>query len=350
MTVSKNRQGDVGVQKKLVMLAGCLLLASIIMGGCTNMQSKTTTVTKGYPNKPITIIVPFSAGGGLDLVARTLEKEAPKYLGQPFIVVNKPGGTGTIGWNELASASPDGYTLGISDIDLLLHPLYGLSKYHYPTALEPIAQVTTLPFIMVVPADQPWQDIEEVIKYAKQNPGQLKSGHPGIGSPPHIIGETFAKVAGVTLEQVPFRGANDVTVALLGNHIQIGFVNPATVKEQIKSGTLRALATTGQQRLTDPDLAQIPTLKEQGFDIVLNNWFGVVAPKDLSPEVKAKLEEGFKAIIADPEFKTNIENLGLQLEYLNSEDSKAKWRSDGEKLAKTIQETGILEQIEEQKN
>ncbi|MBP2631934.1 MAG: hypothetical protein H6Q70_2562 [Firmicutes bacterium] len=315
------------------------------------MQSKTTLTAKNdYPTKPITVIVPFSAGGGLDLVARTLEKNAPKYLGQPLVVVNKPGGAGTIGWNELVNSTPDGYTLGISAIDVLIQPLYGATKYHYPSALEPIAQVTTSPWIMVVQADQPWQDINEVIKYAKQHPEQLKFGHTGIGSPSHILGANFANVAGITSEQVPFRGASDVTAALLGNHIQFAFINPSTVKEQIKNGKLRALAMTGEQRLTDPDLAQIPTFKELGFDIVLTNWFGVAAPKELPPEVKAKLEEGFKAMITDPEFKANIENLGLQVEYLNSDDSKEKWRLDGDKLAKSIQETGILEQIKAQKN
>ncbi|MBP2629563.1 MAG: hypothetical protein H6Q70_191 [Firmicutes bacterium] len=312
------------------------------------MQSKTTTIN--YPNKPITVIVPFSAGGGLDLVARTLEKLAPKYLGQPLVVLNKPGGAGTIGWNELVNASPDGYTLGISAVDVLIQPLYGSTKYHYPTALEPIAQATTSQWIMVVSAEQPWQNVNDIINYAKQHPGQLKLGNTGIGSPPHIIGEAFAKVTGVTLEQVPFRGASDATAALLGKHIQIVFTTPAIVKEQIKNGTLRALATTGKQRLTDPYLAQIPTLKELGVDIALTNWYGIAAPKELPPEIKAKLEEGFKAMIADPEFKTNIENLGLQVEYLNSDDSKERWHLDGDKLTKNIQETGILEQIKAQKN
>ena len=338
-------------KKSLTLSTICLLLISILLGGCTDMQSKTTLTAKNnYPTKPITVIVPYSAGGGLDLLARTLEKEASQYLGQPLVVVNKPGGAATIGWNELASASPDGYTLGMSAIDILIQPLYGSTKYHYPTALEPIAQVATSPWIMVVPAEQPWQDITSLIKYAKQHPGQLKFGTTGIGSISHILGETFAKATDITLEQVPFRGANDVTVALLGNHIQIGFVNPATVKEQIKNGTLRALATTGELRTMDPDLAQIQTFKEQGFDIALTNWIGIATPKELPPEVKTKLEESFKAMITDPEFKTDIEKLGFQVEYLNSDDSKEKWRSDGDKLAKTIQETGILEQIKAQKN
>ena len=339
------------MQKRLlILLTVGLLLISMIMGGCTNMQSEATNATKSYPDKSITVIVPFSAGGGTDLLARALEKIAPKYLGQPLVVVNKAGGAGTIGWNELVIASPDGYTLGMSAIDVLIQPLYETTKYHYPTALEPIAQISTTPLIMVVPAEQSWQDVDTLIKYAKQHPGQLKVGHSGIGSPSHIIGEAFAKTSGITLEQVPFRGGSESTVALLGNHVQIAFMNPSTLKEQIKNGTLRALATTGEERLIDPELAQIPTFKELGFDIALTNWFGIAAPKDLPPEIKVKLEEGFKAMIADPEFKANVENLGLQVEYLNSEDSKEKWRSDGDKLTKTIQETGILEQIKAQKN
>jgi tripartite-type tricarboxylate transporter receptor subunit TctC len=337
-------------KKALVLSTVCLLFISIIMGGCTDMQSKTTTAIKSYPNRPITVIVPFSAGGAMDLVARALEKYAPKYLGQPIVVVNKPGGTGTIGWNELTNANPDGYTLGISSIELLVQPLYGTTKYHYPTSLEPISQVATLSTIMVVKADHPCKNVDEIISYAKRHPGQLKFGHSGIGSMSHIIGETFAEVADINIEQVPFHGASESTAALLGNHIQIVFGNPSTVKEQIKNGTLRALATTSEQRLTDPDLAQIPTFKEQGFDITSNTWIGLTAPKELPPEIKAKIEEGFKAIIADPEFKANIENLGLQVEYLNSEDSKEKWRLDADKLTKTIRETGVLEQIKAQKN
>ena len=314
------------------------------------MQSETINSKNNYPNKPITVIVPYSAGGGVDLLARLMEKKVPQYLGQPLVVVNKPGGAGSIGWNELASASSDGYTLGISIIDLLIQPLYGETKYNYPTALEPIAQVATAPFLIVVEAKQPWKNVNDIVNYAKQHPGQLKFGHSGIGSLSHIVGETFANVTGITFEQVPFRGSSESTAALLGNHIQIVFTNASSVKEQIKNGTLRALATTSEQRLTDPDLAQIPTCKELGLDIVSSTWFGVAAPKELPPEVKAKLEEGFKAIVADPEFKANIENLGLQVEYLNSEDSKEKWRSDGNKLTKTIQETGVLEQIKAQKN
>ncbi|WP_199883988.1 Bug family tripartite tricarboxylate transporter substrate binding protein [Anaerosinus massiliensis] len=314
------------------------------------MKTQAEVSEKKYPTKPITLIVPFSAGGGLDLVARSLEKMAPKYLGQPLVVINKPGGSGTIGWNELVSSPSDGYTLGISAIDVLVQSLYGTTKYHYPTALEPIAQITTSPWILVVNADLPCEDINSFIQYAKNSPQNLKLGHPGIGTLPHILGEKFSKLSDTKFDEVPFRGASDVVASLLGNHIQFSFINPSTVKEHIKNGTLKAIAITGDHRLTDPELEKIPTFKELGFDIVLTNWFGIAAPKDMPPEVRTKLDQALKEIAADPEFKTNIENLGLQLEYLNSDESKDKWISDGDKLYKSIEETGILDQIKAQKN
>jgi len=308
------------------------------------------TTTNKFPEQPITMIVGFSAGGGGDLLARSLEKLSIKYLGQSLVVINKPGGSGTIGWNELVSSSPGGYTVGMTTTDLLLQPLYGQTKYPYLTALEPIAQITVSPFVMIVQADQPWQNVYELIEYAKQHPGQLKFGHTGIGSLPHIVGETFANDADINIGQVPFRGGSDVIAALLGKHVQVAFTSPFTVKEQIKSGTVKALAVSSEQRLTDPILAQIPTFKEQGFDIIFNYRQGVAVRKGLSPEVKTKLAEGFKAIILDPEFKSNMDTLGVEIEYLGPKEAQDKWIDDNTKLTKVIKETGILDIIKGQKN
>ncbi len=337
------------MQRKIVFsMAICFLFISLLMGGCNSMQNK-PTAAKTFPLKPITIIVPFSAGGGTDLIARSLEKVAPKYLAQPFVVVNKPGGTGTIGWNELAGSNPDGYTLGITALDLIVQPLYGPTKYHYPTALEPLAQVSNSTFVMVVDANESWNNLAEIIAYSKEHPGELKFGHSGVGSTGHILGEALASTANISLRQVPFRGSSEAATALLGKHIQIAFLNPVTVKEHIKNGTLRALAVSSKQRLTDPVLANIPTFKEEGLDIVLNNPNGVAAPKGLPPEVKAELVAAFKSIVSDPEFKTNMDQLGMQVEYLDSKRSEEQWLEDNNKLSKIITETGILERIKEQK-
>jgi tripartite-type tricarboxylate transporter receptor subunit TctC len=337
------------VQKKSwVLLIACLLII-LILGGCTNMQDKTVTTTTKFPDKPITLIVPFGVGGGMDLVARLLEKSAPTHLGQPLVIINKPGGAGALGWNELASAVPDGYTLGISGAEILLQPLYGQTKYHYPTALEPIAQISESPQILAVLASQPWENINDLIEYAKQHPGQLKFGHAGVGSINHIVGESFGKNAAIHIEQVPYQSAAEVMTSLLGGHVQIAILTAALGKEQMKSGIVRTLAIGSEQRLTDPVFANVPTFKEQGFNIVDRGWFGIAAPKDLPLEVKNKLADGFKAIINEPEFKKNIENLGLEVNYLGSKESAVRWLDDGEKLTKTVQETGILDKINEQK-
>ena len=340
-------------KRSLISLAVFLLLVSIIIGGCTTMSDKPIAkpiTDNKFPEKPITMIVPYSAGGGTDLIARVMEKESVKYLGQPLVVVNKPGATGNIGWNELASSSPDGYTLGMTVIDLILQPSYGNTKYHYITALRPLIQIATTPLIMVIKTEQPWQNVHQLIEYSRENPGQLKFAHGGIGSMPHVVGETFAKVADSNIAQVPFRGASDSITALLGNHVEIVFVPSASVKEQIKSGTVRALAVASEHRLTDPYLAHIPTFKEQGFDIVFNNWYGVAAPKDLPPEAETKLAEGFKAMISDPEFKSSMNILGAEMEYLGPNETQNQWIVDNEKLTKIIQETGILDKIKAQKN
>ncbi|HWR42225.1 tripartite tricarboxylate transporter substrate binding protein [Sporomusa sp.] len=313
------------------------------------MQSTPATTTTKYPDKPITVIVPFSAGGGLDLTARSLEKLAPKYLGQPLIVVNKPGGAGAIGWGELAGASPDGYTVGITGIDMLLLPLYGSAKYDYPTALTPIAQVAASPMVLAVQANKPWQTLDDLIKYAKKNPGELKFGHGGVGSFPHLLGEMFGQAASITIEQVPFSGAGEATAALLGGHVQLSFVNPMVVKEHMKNGTVRVLAVTGEQRISDPVLAQVPTFKEQGLDVILTNWYGVAVPKEMPVQVKNKLSEGFKAIITDPEFVKSMSNVGLKVEYLGPQESQTKWLADSQKLTKTLQDTGVLEKIKSQR-
>ena len=303
-----------------------------------------------FPEKPITFIVPFSAGGGSDLLARSLEKVSAKHFGKPLVVINKPGGAGVIGWNELTASSPDGYTLGIIGTEIMLHPLYGSTKYHYLTSLEPIAQISNSPFVMIVRADQPWQNVHDLIQYATQYPGKLKFGHSGVGSMPHIVGEVLKQTANINIEQVPFRGGSETIAALLGKHIEITFLNPQSLKEQIKSGTVRALAVSSKDRLADPDLAQIPTFKEQGIDIVFSYRYGIAAPKGLSPEVEIKLAEGFKAMISDPEFKKSLDALGVEIEYLGPKENQDQWIADNEKLGKIVQEAGILDKIKAQKN
>lgn len=333
------------VHKRLLL---AVLLVSIIIGGCS--KSMPADTSEKYPLKPITLIVQYAPGGSSDLLARSMEKTAKKYIGQPLVIVNKPGGGGTLAFNELVESKPDGYTLGMSGTGTILQPLYGTTRYHYPTALEPIAQIASAPVVMAVRADSPWQNIEDIIQYAKQHPGEIKFGHPGLGSLPQIIGEMFAKEAGIKIEQVPFLGTAESATAVLGGHIQLVFTSsPSDIKELVRSGKLRALAVSGEKRLTQPDFANVPTFKENGLNIAFTIWQGIAAPKGLPEDVKNNLVQGFEKVINDPEFVSNLEPLGLTVEYLGPKESTEKWISESKQLDKIVKESGLIERIAAQR-
>lgn len=332
------------------LLITVLLLALITMGGCGGMQSTSVNTQDKYPSKPITLIVQYSAGGSADFLARSMEKKAKEYLGQPLAIVNKPGGGGTIAWNELAEAKPDGYTLAMTGTGVILQPLYGPTRYNYATALEPIAQIAITPVIAVVRADSPWKTIEDVVEYAKLHPGEIKFGHSGLGSGTHIVGEMFAKEAGIEIEQVPFQGASEAVAAALGGHVQLLFASsPSDIKEFVKSGQLRALAIPEEKRLTQPEFADVPTFKERGLNVVFTVWQGIAAPKELPEDVKNKLAQGFRKIVTDPEFIKNMADMGMTVEYLGPQESTDKWISDSNVLTRIVKETGIAERIAAQK-
>lgn len=322
---------------------------AIMTGGCT-MGAKESVVSEKYPAKPITMIVPFAAGGSTDMLARVLEGFAQKYLGQPLIVVNIPGGACTIGMNELAGASPDGYTIGMVGPSLMLQPLYGQTRYHYPTALEPLVNVISFPTVLATNSEKPWKDLRELISYAKQHPGEIKFGHSGIGTGTHVAGEMFAQEAGIQIAQVPFRGESEAMAALLGGHVQLICVsNPAVLTDHMKNGTVRILGVAEENRSTIPGFENVPTFKEQGVNISFNFWNGVAAPKGLPASEKARLAEGFKKMIEDPAFKKNMEELGMSIQYMGPDEFSARWIEDNAKLTKTIKETGIAELIAAQK-
>lgn len=326
-----------------------VLLASIfIIGGCSTLPTEKFEYDD-YPKNPINLIVPFSAGGGTDLQARALEKMFVKHLNQKILVINKPGGGGTIGWNELVQATPDGYTLGMTATELLMQPLYGQTKYHYPTAVEPIAQIVSTPFLLVVNSDQSWDTLEQFIEYGKDNPGQLKYGHGGVGSITQALAASFSVMAGISTEQVPFQGGGETLSALLGNHIQFAFADPSVVKEQLKAGKVKALAITSDERSVDRELKDIPTFKESGIDLSLSVWTGIAAPKEVPEEIRQKLSSALEEMTSDPEFQATMKTLGVQIDYLNAADSKEKWVKEIDSLSRMIKDTGIDRQIREQK-
>lgn len=333
--------------KLLAVLIGFLCL-SITLGGCSNMSMESTTSGQ-YPTKPINIIVPLAAGGSADLMARTLEKSSPKYLGQPLVVVNMPGGGTTIGMNEIAGAQPDGYTIGFVSAAEILQPIYSETRYHYATALEPIVQVVGLPMVVAVRADTSWSNLGDLVNYAKVHPGEIKFGHSGLGASSHIVGESLAKEAGIKIAQVPFRGGAESLTALLGGHVQFILGTPGSFLEHVKGGKVRILGVATEKRLVVPGMEDVPTFQEQGINVAFDFWQGIAAPKSIPAAEKAKLAAGLKAMINDPEFEKSVLNMGMEVKYLGPDEFNDQWAESNVKLTRIIKETGIADIIKAQK-
>ncbi len=328
-----------------------IILVVLAIFWCMTFVTGSCGVGAPYPAKPITVIVPFAAGSSTDTIARMLEKPARRYLGQPFIVVNKPGGAGTIGANALAGADADGYTVGIIATSVMVQPLYGQTRYHYPTALEPLAKVVTAPMVIATLTDQPWKNLDELIAYAKNHPGEIKIGHSGLGTATHITGEAFAREAGIDIVQVPFRGDSESLAALLGGHIQlIVAATPCPLKEHVSNGTIRLLGVAEEKRLTLPGLENVPTLQEQGIHVAFSFWNGIAAPKGLPAADKARLAAGLKEMINDPGFKKEMAGIGMPVEYRGPDEFSEEWITDNANLTKIVKETGIADLIAAQKN
>jgi tripartite-type tricarboxylate transporter receptor subunit TctC len=327
-----------------VVLIGFLLLV-IIVGGY-KMHSK--MALQEYPSKPITVIVPFCAGGTADIIVRRMEGAGIKYINQPMVINNIPGGGGTIGWNKLIEAT-DGYTIGYVGTSALLQPLYGQVKYHYPTALEPLVQVSEAPALMVVSADSPWNTLNDVSEYAKAHPGEVKFAHPGIGTALHIVGELFTKNAALDIAQVPFQGDSESIAALLGGHVQIVFTTLPSIIEPIRAGKVKVLAVSGEKRLTSSECNSVPTFTEQGLDIIYTTWHGIGVPKNMPKPIQQKLAKVFEGIANDPDFQNKMQTIGLEVKYLGQEEFMKKWSAEANRLAKITRETGVADKIAAQK-
>lgn len=338
------------MSRKASAAAVFVLLFALVIAGCS-LQNKTANSESGkYPVKPITVMVPFSAGGMTDILTRAMERSAIKYLGQPFIIVNKPGGAGTIAWNELVKAKPDGYTIGVVTLGAILQPIYGQSKYNYLTALEPIAQFANPSMVLSILPGSKYKTLAELVTYAKEHPGEVKIGHSGIGSWTHVLSEMFAQAAGIKVEQVPFQGSSEEIAALLGGHIDVIVSGTPELREYVKSNTIKAVAITGSHRINVPDFNDVPTFKEQGYNITTNSRHYLAVPKEMSPEIKQKLVACIKNIITDEEYQTTMQQLGIEAEYLGPDGCIKEWTLDSEILTKAVHDTGVFERIAAQKN
>src|SRR5262245_15850420 len=264
---------------------------------------------QAYPSRPVKIIVSFAAGGPTDILARLTAQWLSERLGQQFVVENRPGGGGNIGAEAVVRSAPDGYTLLMIDATPAVNAtLYDKLNFDVLRDIAAVAAVAQQPLLMLVHPSVPAKTVPEFIAYAKANAGQVNMASAGTGSLPHITGELFKLRAGIDLLHVPYRGTGAAYADLLGGRVHVAFFGPVSAMEQVKSGTLRALAVTGSKRLGD--LPDIPVVAEFLPGYEASSWFGVCAPKGTPSEIVDKLNQEVNAAIGDPKFKSRIAELG----------------------------------------
>ncbi|RLA79818.1 MAG: tripartite tricarboxylate transporter substrate binding protein [Deltaproteobacteria bacterium] len=286
-----------------------LLVAFVLSAGAAPVK---------FPTKPITIVVPYSAGGGTDLQARALASVADKYFGQPVVVVTKPGGGGAVGAAYVARSKPDGYTLLYAVPAVVVIKPYMVKTPYSFDDLEPLMRVSDSPRILVVGAQQPWKTLEEFLDYAKKHPGAVKYGSAGPGTTTHIAMEGFAYAAGIKLTHVPFKGCAKAIAAVLGGHVAMFGAIPSECYQYIKAGQMRALAVFSKQRL--PELPDVPTLIEKGINFSDSSTRAFFLPKGVPPEVKKILHDGFKQTLEDKSFKALFKKLGEPISYMSGDE------------------------------
>ena len=281
---------------------------------CALAASLALSSAMAWPDKPVTLLVPFPPGGSTDLIARTLAPKLQEKLGGTFIVDNKGGATGTIGAGMVAKAAPDGHTILVSSLGPYVIAPHLLAKVPYD-ALKDFDYITVAvqaPNVLVVPAKSPHQSMADVIAYLKANPGKMSFASSGNGSSDHLTAELFWLQTGTSGLHVPYKGGGPVMTDLLGAQVDSSFMNVNTAMPQILAGKLRALSITSAKR--SPLLPNVPTLEEIGVkDANVYSWQAIAAPRGLPADIKSKLHAAIVAGLNDPQVKAKLLDLGFEI-------------------------------------
>jgi tripartite-type tricarboxylate transporter receptor subunit TctC len=274
-----------------------------------------------YPTRPVTLIVPFPAGGTTDVALRALATATEKYLGQSIVVENRAGAAGTLGpANMAATAKPDGYTISQLPGTVFRQPFMTKTSFDPATDFTYIICLTGYTFGVVVRSDAPWKTFPELLAAAKANPSTITYGTPGAGTTLHITMEQIAKQQGVKLVHVPFKGNAETTTALLGGHID-AVADSTGWAPQVNDGKFRLLVSWGATRTKN--WPTVPTLKEVGIDMVSNSPYGLGGPKGMAPEIVKVLHDAFRKGLDDPSNVAAMTQLDQEPFYLSSEDYRA---------------------------
>ena len=272
-----------------------------------------------FPQREVTIVVPFNPGGASDMTARIIAKGMEAELGKPVVVVNKAGGSGGVGMSMVARSAPDGYTISYVPVELVMHKTLKLSDLE-PNTFDYIGQTTMVPAALTVPVDAPYNTVAEFVKYAQANPGKVRVGNSGAGSIWHIAASALEINQKVKFNHIPFEGAAPAVTALMGKHIEAVTVNSGEVKAGVDAGKLKILAIMTPER--DPAFPKVPTMIESGVKLEFVGWGGFAVAKGTPKPIMTVLSAALKKAASTDDFKTFITSRGMVVKYRNSDDFK----------------------------
>jgi tripartite-type tricarboxylate transporter receptor subunit TctC len=316
---------------KIVLFVAAALLVS---AGASQSQD--------FPSRPVTLIVPFAAGGTTDIGLRALAAATEKHLGQRILIENRAGAGGVIGPLHMATnAAPDGYTIAQIPITVFRYPFTTKTTFNPLTDLSYIISLSGYTFGIVVKPDAPWKTFQDLLADAKANPGKISYGTPGAGTTLHLTMEQIAKQQGIKWTHVPFRGTSDSTNALLGGHISV-VADASGWAPLVNNGQLRLLVIWSDKRSKSwPDA---PTLKEAGVAMVSNSPFGLAGPKGMDPKIVKALHDAFKKGMEEPSYVEVMTRIDQEPFYLNTEDYRAFAVRTFQEQGQLMEELGLKQQ------
>jgi tripartite-type tricarboxylate transporter receptor subunit TctC len=312
----------------------------LIATGISAIASAGAASALDYPTRPVRFIVGYPAGGATDILARLIGQGLSERLGQNFVIENKPGAGNNIGTEFVTNAEPDGYTVFlVNPANFINATLYTNLRFNFIRDIAPVASFTRVPNVMTVALGVPAKTVAEFIAWVKANPGKVNMASSGNGTSVHLSGEMFMAMTGAKMEHIPYKGAAPAITDLLGDRVQVIFDNMPSIVQHIHSGALRALAVTTATR--SPELPDVPALAETVPGYEASALFGMGAPKKTPPEIIAKLNQEINAVLAEPEMKKRLTELGGEPLISTPEAFGAMIAAETEKWGKVVTSAGL---------
>jgi tripartite-type tricarboxylate transporter receptor subunit TctC len=300
---------------------------ALILGSSALLLPSAVRAQAGWPSGPVTLIVGYAAGGGADINARELAQIMSPLIGQQMIVDNKGGAAGSVGARTVASAKPDGQTLFYAvGTNVIINPWVQKGMIDTLATLAPICQTTSYQYVLAVNPKVAAKTAAELVAVAKKEPEKLTYSSSGVGGNNHLAGALFADAAGIKLTHVPYKGTGPALADVISGQITMNFSSLPPAVGQVKAGNLRALAVTGEKRVKS--LPDVPTLKEQGIDVVVNGWHGIFAPAKTPDALLDKIEQQAKQAMKDPKWEEALSKDGLELPPERTRAQFAKFVAD----------------------